>query len=720
MKNFYFLLVFLCVVISACGQSKQVLELQNQFWNSGDERKEIKTVPEKWKGESAVILYLEEYFEYTNFASKAFYPSYYHERVLLQDKAAIENFSEFSFGKEDKDFGLIFHSYQEKTILGAKIIKPDGTEIILNIDNEKVVQDDRIKVAIPNLEVGDILDFFVYQDDYGVVYGGEKIFEAHERVLSMEYPVVYRKLAIELEKGRLYLNMDSYNDAPEILEVPTDKNSRRRYMLEANDIEKSDFPRWFYPLVELPTVKFQVIYSVIGKNSDIFMGENAAERKTHVSPEELVDYYDLRFKTYKSRSVAPVLDYLEEKEITDKREQLVQALYFMRHRNYNRFIELYLARENQIEGFDVPCGGYAFIDEDNFVNFMASLGKELEIDYDIVVATPDFNGSIDDLLLASNVSLGLRFNFPKPLYFFHISSHVQAELFPENLEGTKVYLLGVKKNRKIENAEIAVLPVTTAQDNIEKKMIAVNFRDGFNSIHIERNLEFTGHFKIQEQGRWLFFDDYLNEEFERFDSSHFYHCRKNQNRKEEEAEQKLKSFYAEIEKRHNENLKERIKNVYDVETKDYAYEIKNSARYSEEALVVADSFNIENEFIRKAGPNYLFELGKLIGGQVKIEKDEEERVANIDLDFAKTLIYNVEISVPEGFEVVGVEKLNRTITNETGSFEVVAKVENGILKYTATKIYAKPHYEAAEWGNMLVWLKAAHDFSQEKVMFKKL
>ncbi|MCW8980116.1 MAG: hypothetical protein OQJ83_01920 [Altibacter sp.] len=44
---------------------------------------------------------------------------------------------------------------------------------------------------------------------------------------------------------------------------------------------------------------------------------------------------------------------------------------------------------------------------------------------------------------------------------------------------------------------------------------------------------------------------------------------------------------------------------------------------------------------------------------------------------------------------------------------------NNSLVYKTKKVYAKRYYQTSEWAEMLPWLDAAYDFSQEKVLFKK-
>ncbi|EDM43415.1 hypothetical protein SCB49_00160 [unidentified eubacterium SCB49] len=704
-------------------QTKQELELREQFWNKDNPQALTVDVPEKWANESAVILYKSEHFEYRNNNKKMYNPSSFHQRVKLQDKAAVEYFSEFEYDKDQK-IGVGFINYsRDKTIIGIKIIKPDGTENILDIEAETILQDDTNKLAIPGLEVGDILDIFVYEDDFLKAFSGYYEYESQQKVLSSDYPIAYRKVAVEVEND-YFLNMESFNGAPSIVEEETDRRATRRYVLEARDIEKSDFPRWYYPLTELPAIKFQVVFALKASNesrASVFIADKDAERKTGVTNEEILDYYGERFDTYSRKYVKDVLDYIEGLGIVDKREQMVQALYYIRHINYNKFIELYLARESNIDFYPVPCtsGQIMISDQNRYVKYMSGIAKQLEIDYDIIIATPEYNGSIDDLLIRSNATYGLRFNFDKPLYFFNLSSHEQADYFSKYLEGTKVYKLTVVKNRKVDAVLFDTLPVTTAEENLTSTVNDITFNEDFKTVSVSRESEFSGHFKTEELGERLFFQDYMNEEFEHYGTKHFYNCRSNQNKKFEQIQNKLEALYATFKVEHDKKLKENIKNEFDATPETYDYTVIDANRYSDKPLIVKEDFTINDAFIKKAGANYIVEVGRFIGGQVQIKENEKERGLGVYINNAKSFHDKVTIKIPEGFTVVGLDKLEKNVSNETGSFISTAKVENGTLTYTTKKVYAKRKYTASEWQLMLPWLNAAYEFSQEKVMLKK-
>ncbi len=724
MLKYIFLAVSLLICSNvATAQSKEELELQKQFWGTEDNQKNIVEVPEKWLGESAVILYRDEYYKFTNNGKKMYNPSYFHQRVKLLDKSAVEDFSEYSFEKNSKVGAGFVNFSKDETTVGIKILKLDGEEIIVDIDAETVAQDDENKIAIPNLEVGDIVDLYVYEDDYLRSFSGTHIYPPVERVLSSDYPIVYSRVAVEVEND-YFLNMESYNGAPKIKEEETDRKSTKRYVLEASDLDKSEFPRWFYPLTELPALKFQVTFALKFRNqlgAKVFLSEDDAERKTKVTNEEIIEYYGNRFNTSKGSKVRDVVNYLEDKGITDKRKQIEEALYYVRHKSYNRFIELVIARDNEVRYYPELCDSeYVILDEDTFVNYFAGLAKRLEIDFDIIVATEDYNGPIDDLLLRSNVSYGLRFNFDEPLYLFSLSPHVQADFFPKNLEGTKVYQLNIVKNRKIEDVSFDVLPVTAASENSSSEVVNIAFEDNFKKIIVDRVQSYTGHFKNDEIDDRLVFVDYLDEEFNRFETKHFYHCKKRQNKSDAEAQSKMEAFYASFREKKEEKIKENVGAGYDVEIEDYSYELVNTGRYSKDPLTIGDHFTISNEFVKKAGPNFLVEVGKFIGGQVQLKEEELVRTKGIYLDHAKTFNYEVNITIPDGYEVVGLDKLQRNTVNDTGRFVAVATIEDGILKYRTTKTYAKRNYPASDWLKMTSWLNEAYDFSQEKVMFRKI
>ena len=656
MKHILLMLCLFATTATLLSQSKDLAELQNKFWKSSNPKSKVATAPEKWKDESAVILFRDEFYKYTNNGKKMYNPSHFHQRVLLLDKAAVEAFSEFSFEKDER-IGAVFVNWKrDATTVGIKVIKPNGEERIIDVDNEKVTQDEAYKIAIPNLEVGDILDIFIFEDDFLRSFSGTHIYDPVERVLSTKYPVLFSRTAVEVEND-YFLNMESFNGAPRIKEEPTDKRSTRRYVLEANDLERANFPRWFYPFAEFPSLSFQVTFALKARNeyyAKVFLGDDDAKRKSDVTKEEIIDYYGNRFEASNRGSVRDVIKYLESKNITDKREQLIEGLYYIRHKSFNRFFEYFIARENDIVYYPEPCDDdYVILSEDTFVNYLAGLAKQLEIDYDIIVATADYNGTIDNLLLRSNVSYGLRFNFSEPLYLFEVTPHVQPSFFPYSLEGTKVFKLEVKKNRKIEEVSYDTMPMSSAADNTSSETVNLSFNEDLSKMNISRELAYTGHFKTENLSRRLVLRDFLTEEFDHYDTKHFYHCKKRQSKSDAAVEKKMDAVMDSYEKEKRKIIEQMVSENYEIPIEDYQYNLVNTARYSNEPLTITDRFVATNDLIKKAGPNYIFEIGRLIGGQVNLKEDELQRTENVYLNYAKTLHNKVVLEIHTYNKFVG-------------------------------------------------------------------
>ncbi len=717
------IIVILLFTSLSIAQSKQELELQSKFWGIPNKDKSVTEVPQKWANESAVILYKEESFTYTNNGKKMYSPSFNHSRVILLDKAAVEIYSEFKYQKDSHERLGGFGNYSDKeTIVGIKIIKPDGSETILDIENESIAQDDEFKIAIPGLEVGDVLDIFINEDDYLRSFSGTHLYDPVEKLLSVSHPILYQKLSVEVEND-YFLNMESYNGAPEIFEEPTDRKATKKYSLEVRDTEKSEFPRWFYPFVELPVVKFQVVFALKFTNetyAGAFLGEDEAERKALVTMPEVKEYFAPRFHADSRKKVKDVLKYLEAEGITDKREQMVKALYYIRHMSYNRFLELVVALENLVTGsYTMPCDeDVVILNENKFVTYMAGLAKQLEIPYDIVVATAAYNGSVEELLLRSNVAYGLRFNFEKPLYFFELSAHAQANYFPSELEGTKIYTISVKKNKSLDEISLDRLPITTFNDNIQIEKTKITLGGDFKSIQVNRSLSYAGHYKIEELSDRMFYDDYIQAENDKFGTKNFYDCRKKQSKSDKEVEDKMKSLASALRKRQEEKFQNQVN--WGLEISDYDYKVIESSRFSNNPFLFEETFTVDDNLAKKAGSNYIIEVGRYIGGQVQIGEGERSRTKPVYLNFAKTLENYITIEIPSGYEVVGLDKLNKSVVNETGSFESSAKIEGTSLIISTKKIYAKKQYTASQWNLMTRWLDEAYAFSQEKIMFKKL
>ena len=162
-----------------------------------------------------------------------------------------------------------------------------------------------------------------------------------------------------------------------------------------------------------------------------------------------------------------------------------------------------------------------------------------------------------------------------------------------------------------------------------------------------------------------------------------------------------------------------LKENFDPEKYD-DFELIKDGRFGDTAtLEFKEKFSLK-KLVSKAGKNYLFEAGKLIGGQIKLEPTElTERKTDIWLSYARTIQNNITIELPAGYTADGLQDLNMNVDNESGSFISTAKLEGDKLLISTTKIYKKNFDKKEAWPNYVAFLEAAYKFSQAKIVLKK-
>jgi hypothetical protein len=124
--------------------------------------------------------------------------------------------------------------------------------------------------------------------------------------------------------------------------------------------------------------------------------------------------------------------------------------------------------------------------------------------------------------------------------------------------------------------------------------------------------------------------------------------------------------------------------------------------------------------ISKAGKNYILEIGKMIGDQIKLEKSElTTRQTDIWIPYARTIENTIVLNIPADYTVDGLQDLNTSVDNESGSFVSTAKVDGDKLVITTRKLYKKDFDKKEAWPNYVAFLEPAYKFSQAKIVLKK-
>lgn len=723
MKLIVTIAMVLVYSVQTFGQAKRENEAKELFWGVTDQYKNTFNIPEKWENESAVILYKNLNYEYRNFGTSVTYKTSIRKRIKLLDKAAVEEFSEFNYTKRfNSSKGNVFSFRRGSNIVGLKIVKPDGREIEIDVDKEAVEVDGETKIAIANLEVGDIIDYYLYVvEPFRATYAVG--FDPVELTLGEEYPIVDFKLSLDTEND-FFINFNAFNGAPGLAEVDANKGTRRQYELIANNIEKSEYAMWFYPLVELPCFKFQVYFAQTGKIENTamaFLSEKAKDVKASVSEQEVMEFYDKRFAPIES-NILDFKTFFKDKNFDSDTEKVMAAYYYMRHYCFTRYIEAFFVEEAKI--MDNPYQYYrnteVFIDNDiKFIRYFISFLNDNKIKYDIIAAKKRFDGPIEDLLIEKNVNVLLKVYTEEPCYLGFFGPHTNVNQYSPLIENTEAYFLTSSKN-KIDGIKKEKVPMSDCGQNISKKELALSIDNNFSGIDISIISNYKGHLKAEALSDKLIFTDYVYEDYEKYGTESFIELLKNKLKTKYQDE--FDAIKLKLKDKQKEKFEEAAKNEYAFnEIEEYDYKINSTGRYGfDSSFTFSESFKVKDALIKKAGNNYIVEIGKLISGQVDLNEKQRERTENIYIDYPRTYVNEIRLIIPEGFTIAGLEKLNKTVDNTTGSFTSSATVSDNALIISTSKQYKNNYEPNKNWGLMIDFLDAALQFSNEKILLKRI
>ena len=724
-KNILALTFFALFSITITAQSKKDLEKQeeikNLVWNDEDPYKNVMDIPENWKNESAVFLVKNIKYIYNRPGNSIEYSKIERDRIKLLDQAAVTEYSELKYTE-----GNVFYREMSRVTntfyLGVKVIKPNGEEIEIDVNQESVSNNDEKKIAIPSLEKGDIIDYYFYTN---TIVGENDLYQykAVENTIGDTYPIVKFEFSLETEDD-FFINFNTYNGAPKLQQtvVPTKKDKKRVYSFNAENVERNDFPRWFFPLVELPSYKFQVLFARSGKyekKAYAFIPEDVNTVKTNVSKEEIFNLYEDKFRPY--GDLGDVERFLKKKTFSTNEEKVKEVFYYIRHAYYTNYVEAFVMDESNIM---YPFELYGknpiiFNNEVDFVRFFTAFLKDNKIDYEIIIGTKRYNGAIKDLLMEGNISFILKVNTEKPVYIEYFDPYATPNQISPLLENTDAYTLKVVDRKHIEDIETIKLPSSTYKENSSTEKTELTIAPDFSGISINRSFSYKGQTKIDEQKNILMYYDYVYEDHAKYETEPI--LDRVRNKKDQE---KYKKEYAALLKKlkdkQQQTIKERTAGEYNLKIEDYSFKILKNGRFGkEDSFEYEEEFTIGKDLIKTAGKNYILDIGKILVSQIDLSTKEKGRTNNIYMSYPRSFNYQIIVNIPDGYSVSGLENLTSNVENETGGFTSKASIEGNKLVVDIQKFYKHNYEPNSNWQKMVAFLEAASQFTQSKILLKK-
>jgi len=663
--------------------------------------------PEEWNKYSAIYLTLTKTFQSLKVEEGARVCYLSHTRIKLLDEAAVSNFSEIYYSSGN--YGNIKDEFakRKEEYLGVKVVKPDGTET--EIKNSEIIEEDgQKKLAIPNLEVGDILDYYIFTYDDIPVYADGWYSVIDRFPIVRNYPTKNFKYNIITDK-HWNTKFTTGKNGCEIKEKEENFgfDNLIEYTVEESDIEALDSDRWLYHFQSLPYVKVYCLFKYSYHSWD--MGAEDQFRTSSLEEDDIEEYYkellstdDVSTSTYKSFKKFLGKDKLKSLSKVKLLEE------------YYKFVRNDLAGAPYIKHRFEGNPGYT---PGPYIMQQLAMGmNELEIPYQVVVVSPRQGGHHEDVISIEETDYMLKVNLEdEPIFFYRPDVFTPYNKIPYQFEGLKTYIIsGNKKHAVIFKYKT---PISHYKDNAIYHTTVVSFdKEDQSILNTKNKVIYSGH-QIENHpyrlGDWL---NFLWKESEHYDKTAWGKNPKDYSKK---TNVQLQKFKEEDEKRLKESFESYAKNMFDTEVD----KVENYKGILNEKMGKKTNFEIDfdcnlTEIVKKVGPNYIVKVGQFVGGQVDISK-EDTRQYPITSEYPRMYSYDVTLHIPEGYTVDGLEELNNTIDNEAGSFKSTGKVEGNTLKIKFEKIY-KNNYEPAEnWQKMRDFLIPANLLVSKEIMLRK-
>ena len=752
MKREIVTILFISISFVVCGQTPELgAVIENEF--------KVIDIPEKWKNESAVVIGQKSEYLFTrlssgrNFSTVVRINEYIHKRIRLLDKNALEKFSAFYYVTMGKNGSAEY-----------KIIKAGGKEE--QVDMKTAIEEETdlpaiykpifyklniksMKIAIPDLEVGDIIDYTVRSTfDWDMKTDGVA-FTPFIFSLANNYPTMYQVYRFTMANG-MKVKYRNYNGAPSLrfdakASVFGDKESYLSYFLMDKEREKSTDERWNYELRNTPSVKFRVILFADNDPESKGLGEATVDR-AGLDPQEVYRRY-AGAAVYVTPAVTSLVGYTTEYLNKKKNESVLKTNDDITRECYyclrKVFLEMYYKGpvHSELEKYMTGRKLYKKViaqqkkDEKekeerldevriNSVIFATSLRMALTaqgIPAELQVYVPRTLGAWRDAIFMEELDFVVKVKYKQKYRFLEAFNNFDAFGTPYNyLEGAEGYSIGYDEANRYYRTTI---PATSYNDNVQRQEYAINFNNDMDLVQAKRTSSYLGHDKLSLIGSANMDRSYLAGDFAK------YYVAQSSGKSKSKKEESISipsdtSLYVDADK--EEHIKER-KEIFEKMLKSELdpdkyedFELLKDGRYGDTAfLQFREKFTLK-KLISKAGRNYIFEVGKLTGDQIKLEQNElTGRHVDIWISNPHTIENTMTISIPAGYTVDALQDLNMNIDNESGAFISSAKTDDDKLIISTQKIYKKNFDKKENWPNYIAFLEAAYKFSQLKVVLKK-
>lgn len=685
-----------------------VKEVRQQVWSQDlPEFKQTKC-PDKYKGESAVILaaydrlIVDQKKKIRNGGDLLF--GWYSVRelnverlnrqlVYINDEASLKEYSEFDYQTFKRSYVYGLGKEEMRNVLGVRIIKPDGTvnevgtDDFVEADEGKKGKDKKEKLAVPGLAVGDIVDVFTFSmqkmkeenipNSY-FYYGGA-------------YPMLSYRIHCEIAP-KLTVQYRQLNGAPDFT-ASTNEDQAVVLDLKTENLQKRTATLWFEPTRQIPLTIMVVRSKKIG-----YVPQSVEDKGLQANPNfENILKDDWEYWKYLKKNYKYPLDKAVLKTARKLSTDEAKADHY-----YNYML---LKRNMYHDQYNV---------QEHFVSYLCAALQKMKVPFTRGITTTVDNEPIDQLISYVNTIWFVQLKSGKT-YFFPQYPMRPGEI-PVACQGQKAMINDDPEHPFTKGSyRMITLPISNFADNATKIDIAA--RIDRNTLHIDRTTSLAGVAKdpaarvmptssevelemMPPYGGKLSFTDHGDKKSKQYWEE----------RRQKEEKERYDTMKDEIEEYHGSGAKT---------TGDMKVERVGMTREHSD-MVYTQSYDMDG-YVKRAGANLIVSVGRLVPDQLKVEGNDRKRSADIYRAAPSSMTVSIDLTVPDGYQVSeeSVEKLNRYVDNASMKLKSVAKTTGNKLHVSFEKVYKRQQDSASSWPQMLKVIDAASDFNSAQILLRK-
>lgn len=685
-------------------------EMRKAVW-AQDSLPEFKNYkcPAKYKNESAVVLaaYDEMLLDQKsklrmsglNFytVKQLNYNRLNRQLIYINDQASLKKFSEFDYKTYSKKHFAGLGDDIVRNVLGVRIIKPDGTIKEVSTDdyvtaNEgKKDKDKGEKLAVPGLQVGDVIDVFTSE----MKQIREENIAPVVFAFINDYPTLSYRIHCSIDP-KLTTQYRQLNGAPDFKQS-TDAEGNIILDAMMTNIDKSEPDLWYNTAAQTPLT---LLYIQGRKITGAYVPESVKDKGLQANPSaEAIQKDDWRF--WGSRLLYG-LDSNEKKLVKELAKQSIsdeeKADIFY---NFYNDIDLSLDDINYSPSY--------------FISSFGQLLTKAKIPFQRGITTDDGSEPLDQLISYRNTTWVIRLNNGK-IYTPPSGMHAPGYI-PASLQGRQVsFNTSVKKPFDGGTYEKSTLPTSTSADNTDKVELKASVEGTL--LHISRTEARTGTLK-ETLSAYLPTHKQIADSYAAAQPL----LRTYEDLYTKKARNKAPENAAKDKELQKERFKDEVGGYQGEDAKSVeSYDIVSMGH---EKINAPFTYRVDytmDGYVKKAGNNLILAVGKLIGEQLKVEGNARKRTADIYRSAPTTMEWNITVTLPAGYHAApeSLAKLNTQVDNECGSFKATATGKGNTLTLHATKVYKHKTEPVANWNKILQMLDAASDFTSKQVVLKKI